>query len=147
MKRAVGIPLKSETVSVTQDWPHVKRVAIFLDNEVFNHYFSEDLLNRVPWEVVTIQQFEKIIKEHDIDSKSACEFGRSANIDAIFIGRVQTKKNRGRYGADYSAICEIHLIDCQSGSTLYSGKWQDVGVDNSNDAIKNLALYASKHFR
>jgi len=88
IKRAGGIPLKSETVSVTQEWPHVKRVAIFLDSEVFNHYFSKDLLSRVSWEVVTRKQFEKIIKEHGIDSKSACEFGKSANIDAIFIGRL-----------------------------------------------------------
>jgi hypothetical protein len=143
----VGIPLKSETVSVTQEWPHVKRVAIFLDNEAFNYYFSRDLLSRVPWEVIIRKQLEKIIKEHDIDSKSACEFGRSTNIDAIFIGHVKTKKNKARHGANYSAICEIHLIDCQSGLTLYSGKWQDVGLYNRNDAIKNLALYASKHFK
>ena len=147
MKRAIGIPLKSETISVTQEWPHVKGVAIFLNNEVFNHYFSEDLLSRVPWKVVTRKQFEKVIKEHDIDSKSACEFGKSANIDAVFIGRVQTKRYPVKYGADYISVCEIHLIDCQSGSTLYSGKWQDAGHYNSNNAIKNLALYASKHFR
>lgn len=153
MKRSIGIPLKSETVSVTQEWPHVNRVGILLDNRTFNLSFKNGLLGRVPWDISTREQLENFLEEQDfqlsgeVDSRTAVKIGKLASVDAIFIGRLRTKTNKGKLGADYSATCNINLVDCRSGSTLYSGNWQDVGWHGLKSAIKNLGSFAAKHFK
>ena len=152
MDRLAGIPPKSKIVPVTQAWPHVRRVAILLDDREFNHSLTTGLLGRVSWEIVTRQHLERVIREQNfqlsgyVDSRTAVEFGKLAGVDAIFTGNLSTERGETEYGTRYRATCDIQLIDCQTGSILYSGTWWTHGGTHS-EAIRSLGFYVARHFK